>query len=232
MSEARDKVGWAAAQLTAAAIDAGLAVANLPQVAGPLVAGAQGLVGVGQAVFNRNAAEAGTECERTLEATPGAQAALEQLRGDVDELHRRMTIAFRLIMEAGRHPDRELRLALGRFASRSLTTDLDAIEAFELADVLSRLTALDYALLELTERVANMGIPDSRDYMFDEMAARFPKFLKAGENDEQTARERLRRSSARLEQVFHLTKPGPWSITPTSLGLRLLTVTRAASLDS
>ncbi|MCO5168351.1 MAG: hypothetical protein M9894_18590 [Planctomycetes bacterium] len=109
-----------------------------------------------QALFTKNTREAELECDRTLDSMPRTRQQLDRLRADVEELERRLAGWSRTLMEAGRHPDRELRLALGRFAARVLVEDLDSIEAFELAEAIARMTALDFALLEAVCQAAKL----------------------------------------------------------------------------
>ncbi len=76
------------------------------------------------------------------------EAAEKELLVEVIELTgRQATLALRAIMEAGRHPDLELRQALGRFFVRVQHVDPDKTRAFEVADALARLTASDHQVL-------------------------------------------------------------------------------------
>jgi hypothetical protein len=248
----KQQAGWAAAELAAAGLDLKLELIGKPGVVGPLVAGAKALVGLGQAVFSRNASRAADEAERTLERLAGARAEFARLRTDVDELQRRLTLAFRLIAEAGRHPSRELQDALGRFAARVLVEEIDDVDAFELAELIARMTALDYALLEAVElgqREVLRGlrhlkkIDASRDLKIDpdlqeELKEQIAK--ETGPNSDTLLRalrrrfprlttERYNRAEVRVRDSMRLIRPGPWSWTTlTGLGARVLEVTRPA----
>jgi hypothetical protein len=61
------------------------------------------------------------------------------------------------MQEAGRHPDEELRQALGRFGARMLVEELDRITAFEIADALNRMTSLDYDYLKHVHECEESG---------------------------------------------------------------------------
>jgi len=92
--------------------------------------------------------DAWQQFQRTLEEHGEALEALESRveAGEVqsEELHRRLTTSLRAIAESGRHPDRALRHALGALAARVLVADVDGIDCFEAAEVLGRMTAMDY----------------------------------------------------------------------------------------
>ena len=88
-------------------------------------------------------------------------ARLDQLRLERDEFERRLTLALRGLDEAARHPDPELRHALGVFAERVLVAPPDAAgapgapdapAALEVLELLARLGALEYALLDVVDR--------------------------------------------------------------------------------
>lgn len=86
------------------------------------------------------------------------EAAEKELLVETLELSRRQTtLALRAILEAGRHPDLELRQALGRFFVRVQQTDPEKVRAFEIADALSRITAPEYAVLRILVRYAREG---------------------------------------------------------------------------
>jgi hypothetical protein len=145
----KSKFLWALGQVAGGVADAYLGTKNLPQLAGPAVAVAQGTVSIARVVSSVNEEEAIDVARRTLAATPGAGRELARLVEDVEELQRRITLLLRLANEAGRHPSRELRQAIGRFMARALAEKLDEVDAFEMADVLSRMTSLDLAGLEV-----------------------------------------------------------------------------------
>jgi hypothetical protein len=118
-----------------------------------------GLPGVGTAAgamlafFRRNQNDALAATEAALEGHSQSLESLtervERAEIDRDQIHRRLTLAIRCLNEAGRHPHKELRQALGTFTGRVLVTDMDGITALQLADCLARLTSLEYACLEV-----------------------------------------------------------------------------------
>ncbi len=122
-----------------------------------LVPGASGLGGVVSAgvafvrLAQANMKDAGKAFAKTYEAHRQEFRRLEERvrSGEIEQetLHRRLTMTQRALHEAGRHPDHVLREALGAFGARVLLLDLDSAESFEIADALSRFTALDFDYL-------------------------------------------------------------------------------------
>jgi hypothetical protein len=125
--------------------------AGLQPVASTTVGGLQAAYAVfsGAAVFNKNVAEAVEEAAQTLHGSPGAEETIIGLRENPELWRSRQTLAYRLIMEAGRHPERAMRLVLGRAAARMILSNIDPLDAFEIAEALARMTALDYAVLDV-----------------------------------------------------------------------------------
>lgn len=156
----------AGAFLAAGTIDALLASAGIPGVASPLTA-------AGLELFERRAREAESIAIGILAQR---QAELSTLSDRVraceitqDELDGRLTLFMRQVHEAGRHPDAEIRRALGTLAARLLLEDEDSIEAFELAEVLPTLTAADLATL----RAIFLLDSNSRQVAVKEQALKF-----------------------------------------------------------
>lgn len=147
------KAKWAGSYLASLFADVSLALAGLPS-------GVATVVQVFQVLVAANEQEAIAAAEAHLQRTAGVEAQLEHVRADTDELRARMTSFMRIIAEAGRHPDRELRNALGRFAARVLIQEIDRIESFEMAEALSRMTALDLAVLVAVGDGWYTGNPD------------------------------------------------------------------------
>lgn len=111
------------------------------------------IASLGYGIYKRNQADAQAAVARTFAAHEQKLADLnERVRGgaiNMDEILARLTMLQRCVHEAGRHPDKELRDALGAFGARVLLEDLDSIERFEMAEALARLNARDIAYLEV-----------------------------------------------------------------------------------
>jgi len=105
------------------------------------------------ALTKRNTAEAWSAFAAELEANRVRFDALEERINrrevDAEQLHRRLTTSQRTIHEAGRHPDRCVREALGTFAARVLITEAEQVELFEASEALARMTSADFQVLRL-----------------------------------------------------------------------------------
>ena len=79
----------------------------------------------------------------------GLAGRLDALHLEPVELERRLTLGARALDEAARHPDPELRLALGVCAARVLVEAPGAVSPLEVVELLGRLGALEFALLDV-----------------------------------------------------------------------------------
>jgi len=100
----------------------------------------------GGAALRENRAEAEAVA---LDGLARAGAALDAVQLDRPAFRRRLTLALRALDEAARHPDPELRHALGACARRVLLEEPGEVPALELIELLGRLTALEHALLDV-----------------------------------------------------------------------------------
>jgi len=138
------RVGRASATTLAGLADVALALLGQP-------AGAATALAAFQQLFDSNVSEATNQFNAVVQHLRDRVHRLEQqLRAgqiETEELRRRLTSVHRTLLEAGRHPDRELREALGALAARVLVEDVKGIEFFEVSEILARMTSLDYAVL-------------------------------------------------------------------------------------
>lgn len=228
------KAKWTAGYVAALGVDLGLAALGVPG-AGAASASMQVLQ-----VLTTKAAEAAlAETEAHLRRTANAEARLAHLENDAEELRTRLAGVARVIHEAGRHPDKELQRALGRFAARVLLQEVDQIEALELAEVLGRMTFLDFTVLRVAAAAWDASSTDLRraappSVLIESVRASLPGI----------AKERFFRSAQRLETMdlakaaetghsmgmlnrgLPMKEMSGWA--PTSLGRRLLDMTSEA----
>ncbi|MGE0713022.1 MAG: hypothetical protein AB7N76_09555 [Planctomycetota bacterium] len=131
------------------------------RAADSLLPGLGVLAEIGHEAFNANREDAQKAAEQVLlselaERVGALGDRLEADEIDAQQVQSQLTVLFRVVMEAGRHPEQEMRKALGALAARLMFTDRNMSRKFEIAEVAARLTALDVDFLALL-RACELG---------------------------------------------------------------------------